>query len=83
MAQIGDRIREFIARDVMFEDDPSKVSDDMHLLGTVMDSLGLMQVVGFLEEEFDVEIEDEEVTADNFGTVAAIERLVSGKVKVG
>ena len=82
MSDIAAKIRRFIAEEIMFEDDPSKLSDDMQLLGGVMDSLGLMQLVSFIEEEFEVTIEDAEVTVDNFRTVADIERLVSGKVKV-
>ena len=35
-----------------------------------------MQLVAFLEEEFDTEIDDTEVTAENFRTIADIERLV-------
>jgi acyl carrier protein len=82
LSDIAAKIRRFIAEEIMFEDDASKLSDDMQLLGGVMDSLGLMQLVSFIEEEFEVTIEDAEVTVDNFRTVADIERLVSGKVKV-
>jgi len=53
------------------------------LLGSVMDSLGLMQLIAFLEEEFDVEIDDADVTVDNFRTVGDIERLVTAKAEVG
>jgi acyl carrier protein len=44
--------------------------------------LGLMQMISFIEEEFDVAIDDAEVTASNFRTVADIERLVEQKAKV-
>ena len=46
-----------------------------------MDSLGLMQLVAFLEEEFDVEIDDADITADHFRTVGDIETLVTQKVQ--
>lgn len=82
MSDIATKIKGFIAEEIMFEDDASEPSDDTQLLGGVMDSLGLMQLVSFIEEEFEVTIDDAEVTVDNFRTVADIERLVSGKVKV-
>ena len=41
---------------------------------------GLMQLVAFLEEEFDIEIDDTEVTAENFKTIADIERLVGARL---
>ena len=52
-------------------------TDDTPLLDGIMDSLALMQLVAFLEEEFATEIDDTEVTAENFRTLADIERLVS------
>ena len=36
----------------------------------------LMQLVAFLEEEYDTEIDDTDVTAENFRTIADIARLV-------
>lgn len=80
---VNNRLREFIANEIMFEDNASVLTDDTPLLGKVMDSLGLMQLVAFIEEEFDVTIEDSEVTVENFRTLADIERLVSEKAKAG
>jgi len=83
VSDISDRIKGFIAEEIMFEDNAAELKDDTQLLGGIMDSLGLMQLVSFIEEEYDVTVDDSEVTVDNFRTVADIERLVSQKVKVG
>ena len=83
MSDTSTRLREFIASEIMFEENASDLSDDAPLLGKVMDSLGLMQLVAFIEEEFGVTIEDSEVTVDNFRTIADIERLVDSKAQVG
>ncbi len=83
MSEISDRIRDFITAELMFEDNSATLSDDTPLLGGVIDSLGLMQLISFIEEEFDVAIDDAEVTADNFKTVADIEHMVSQKAQVG
>jgi acyl carrier protein len=80
---VSSRVREFIVSEIMYEDDASTLTEDTPLIGGIMDSLGLMQLVNFIEEEFGVTIEDLEVTADNFQTIGAIDRLVSGKAKVG
>lgn len=78
---IAGRIRGYIVTELMLEDDPSALSDETSLLGSHLDSLALVQLVAFIEEEFDVTIEDAEVTANNFRTVGDIERLVRGKVQ--
>ena len=83
MSDISERIKGFIISELMFEDSSATLSDDTPLLEGVIDSLGLMQMISFIEEEFDVAIDDAEVTASNFRTVADIERLVEQKVQVG
>jgi acyl carrier protein len=83
LSDISDRIKEFIVTELMFEDSSATLNDDTPLLEGVIDSLGLMQMISFIEEEFDVAIDDAEVTASNFRTVADIQRLVEQKVQVG
>jgi acyl carrier protein len=84
MSDIGDRIRGFITDEITYENsDQQALADDTPLLGGLIDSLGLMQLIAFLEEDFNVAIDDAEVTAENFRTVGDIERLVEQKVRVG
>ena len=83
MSDISDRVKGFIVSELMFEDNAATLTDDTPLLDGVIDSLGLMQMISFIEEEFDVAIDDAEVTASNFRTVGDIEKLVEQKVQVG
>jgi len=56
------------------------VGDDQDLVETgVVDSLGIFQLIAFLEERFGVKIGDEEITPENFGTIAAICHLVASR----
>lgn len=79
--EVADKIRDFIQEELLFENADAELTDDTPLLQGVVDSLGLMQLVAFLEEEFDVEIDDAEMTADHFRTIADIEEFVQEKVK--
>ena len=84
MSETSDRIKGFIASELMFEDSSTSLSDDTALIGGVLDSLGLMQLVAFLEEEFGVEIDDADITVDHFRSIVDIEKLVEQKkAKVG
>jgi acyl carrier protein len=82
LSEISDKVKAFISTELMFEDSGGALTDETPLLEGVIDSLGLMQMISFIEEEFDVAIDDAEVTASNFRTVADIERLVEQKAKV-
>lgn len=42
----------------------------------ILDSMGLMQVIMFVEEKTGIRIPDDEVLPDNFQTVGSIEVLV-------
>jgi acyl carrier protein len=77
---VASRVKDFIKDEILFEDTNASLADDTPLLNGIMDSLGLMQLVAFLEEEFDVEIDDADMTADHFRTVGDIQDLVNQKV---
>ncbi len=73
---VTERIRKFINEEVLMGADDVVVDDDTPLLGDTLDSMALMRLVAFLEEEFDIEIDEMDVTADNFRTVEDMARLV-------
>ena len=75
-----DTIRRFINEELSGETVVPALSDDFPLLERqVLDSLGLFQLVGYLESEFGIEVSDEELIPANFGTIRDIARLIEGK----
>jgi acyl carrier protein len=48
-----------------------------------IDSLGLIRLVAFLDNEFGYRIEDEEMTADNFATLRQLGQLLATKTPTG
>jgi len=48
-----------------------------------IDSLGLIRLVAYLESEFGYRIEDEELIAENFTTLRALEQLLATKTPSG
>ncbi len=76
---VADKIAGFIKEEVVLDTDTS-LKNDAPLLDGILDSMALMQLVAFLEEEFEIEIDDTEVTAENFRTITDIERLVDARL---
>ncbi|HXD98557.1 MAG TPA: acyl carrier protein [Candidatus Acidoferrum sp.] len=71
-------IRTFIVERLAPATGRTHLDDDDDLIDSgVVDSLGIFQLVAFLEEKFGVVIADSEITPDNFATIARIERLVA------
>ena len=48
-----------------------------------LDSLGLIRLVAFLENDFGYRVEDEEIIADNFETLRQIGQLLATKTPTG
>jgi acyl carrier protein len=48
----------------------------------LLDSLGMEQLIGFLEERFDIAFEDEELAAEGFASLSAVTELVQQKLRV-
>jgi len=47
----------------------------------IIDSLGVFQVVSFLEEKWGIRIDDAEITVDNFQSINAMAELASSKMQ--
>ena len=60
------------------EDVPEDADASLQDLG--LDSTAILSLVVGLEDRFDIEIPDVEITVENFGTVAAITRYVGDRV---
>jgi acyl carrier protein len=77
---IENTIRSFIVDELNTNGSSEGLADDYPLLDRgVLDSLGLFQLVSFLEDEYGVDVQDEELIPQNFGTISDIARLVREK----
>ncbi len=61
--------------------DTKNISDDTLIFETgLLDSMGLLFLIEFLKEEFNVEVEDEELLPENFESVNSIIQFIEGKL---
>lgn len=75
-----ERIRDYLVEEMHFEGPKSELTDDLPLIeNRVLDSMGLLRLVAWLESTYGIEIADAEVVPANFGTLRAIDELVAGK----
>ena len=77
---IEERLRQYLVTELNWPGRPADLTDELPLIANgVIDSLGLMSLVTFIEEEFGLEVADEEIVPANFGTIAAIGSLIRTK----
>lgn len=77
MDETTQKIKQFIVDEFMPDVSVDELDSDFDLLtGGVVDSLGLLQVVAWLETEFDVVVDDSELGPESFRTVDAIKAYI-------
>jgi len=76
---INEKIRKFLSR--FFKKQEVADHDDIFELGFV-NSLFAMQLVMFLEKEFQIVVDTADLDFDNFRTIAAMEDFVNKKLAV-
>ncbi len=77
-----DKVREvvllfFNERDI--ETDKLNDNDDI-LFSGVIDSFQIVELIGFLEAEFNIEFQDDDINEENFKTIGNIIELVTAKI---
>ena len=70
------KIKEFLSR--FFRNHELEEEEDIFALGFV-NSLLAMQLVNFVEKEFQITIDDDDLDLDNFRTIAKIDQLIERK----
>jgi acyl carrier protein len=73
---IDRRLRELVSHQLQV-DRPIDAGASLRHLG--FDSTALLSLVVRLEEEFDIEVDDQDITADNFDTLSAMSSYVAGR----
>lgn len=78
--EIKEKIKSYIAQNLLFRNDGYQYPDDTSFLEEgIVDSQGVMELVLFVEEEFGITVEDDEITPDNFDSVSLLTAYISRK----
>src|SRR5207248_5853708 len=74
--EIKTSIKNFILNEYLPGEDPAALTDTTALMTTgILDSIAVLKVVTFLENEFGITIEPHEAVVDNLNTISDIARL--------
>jgi len=73
------RIREFVLKQFPLARKTGIQPGDKWLENGLLDSLGILDLVHFLEEDFAIHVSDDELMPDNFQSLAAVVSFVEAK----
>lgn len=77
---LEEKIRNYVLENYLFTDDQSALnSDDSFLEKGILDSTGILEVIYFIEDEFGISVEDEEMIPENLDSVSKIVKYIGTK----
>jgi acyl carrier protein len=77
---VRESIRGYIIANFLFGDASPLQSDSMSLLDNgIIDSVGVMELVAFLEQDHGLEVNDEDLVPENFDSVDNLAGFVTRK----
>lgn len=76
-AAVREKLRAYLIENFLYMRPNFAFTDDDSLLRKgVVDSLGVMEVIGFVEQAWGVTVPQDDITEEHFGTVSGIARYV-------
>jgi acyl carrier protein len=73
-------VKDFIVRELVREEGFHLQDSDKLIETGIIDSMGIISLLGFLETEFSIQIESDELVPENLDTVQSISELVERKL---
>lgn len=80
-----DEVRQLIGEILQLGDRIKKLGPDSPLLGSIpeFDSMVVVTLINALEQRFDIQVADDEISGETFETVGRVYEFVRGKVLAG
>jgi acyl carrier protein len=80
MQAIKEKVRSFVVENFLFGTENGLEEDTSFLEDGIVDSTGILELVDFLEKEYGLRVEDEELTPENLDSISNIAVYVAGKM---
>ena len=75
------QIKQFILGNFLFTDDDNALADDTSLIQQgIVDSTGILELIGFIEETWSIQVPPQDMTPANFDSLGSIDRYLDGRL---
>ena len=81
---VAPRIRDYLSQNFLFSQDGFVYEDDASFLELgIIDSFGFMELLQWVEKEFGISVDDDELVPDNFDSVSRLSSFILSKQNTG
>lgn len=78
---ISNNIKQYITKNILFDAQGFPYDEDASFLAEgIIDSLGIMELVAFVEKEYGIRVAEEELLPENFDSVNKLSRYIKSKI---
>ena len=81
MSELKEKIREFVIENFLFGEGGDLKDDTSFLDEGIVDSTGILELVDFLEEEYEIDVDDEELIPENLDSVDNVTKYLERKLE--
>ncbi len=76
-----EKIKNYILENFLFTNDLNAVEDDTSFLRAgIVDSTGILEIISFIEEEYQIQVQDDEVVPENLDSINLISSFIEKKM---
>jgi acyl carrier protein len=80
MNEVGAKIKSFVVENFLFGEDGNLEEDTSFLEEGIIDSTGILELVSFLEEEFSITVDDEDLVPENLDSIKNVVTYLEKKL---
>ena len=80
MSTIEQDVREFLSDNLLLTNVDSLSDDDSFLEKGIVDSMGILHLITFVEEKYGIPVEDKDLITENWDSVRRISDYVRSKI---
>jgi acyl carrier protein len=81
--ELEEHIRKYVTENLLYVDEDFKYDNDTSFINEgLIESMGVMELVTYVQSEFDITVEQQEVTPDNFDSVNNLVAFIRRKQAV-
>ncbi|MGH7273819.1 MAG: acyl carrier protein [Nitrospiria bacterium] len=83
MAQIETELRQFVIDNFLFgQGDVQLENDDSFMERGIVDSTGVLELVTFLEKQYQIKVEGKDLIPDNLDSISNLLRFLENKLQI-
>jgi acyl carrier protein len=80
MSTIAEQLREFVVNNFLFGQANGLREDTSFLDSGIIDSTGVLELIGFLDSQFGIRMEDDEIVPDNLDSLERLTVFVESRL---